>query len=594
MDTIAANLRQASPERNQNRGVLVEDIRGALTEGSRETLMILQGAVVFVLLIACSNVAGLLLARASARRTEVSVRTALGAARSRVIRQLLTESSLLALSGGVLGSLLGWAGVKLIVSTVPADALPVDKIGVDWTVLGYTAAVSILTGLIFGIIPALQTSKVDLVSSLKESGRSRMDGRGRQRGRQILVTAQIGLALVLLIGAGLMINTFLRVRANDLGANPSNLLTFEFRFPQPELMHPVGTFRGMGLWEINSTVGLTYDRLYQRLQSIPGVTAVAAINRPPLTGTMRMNFTVPGKPTPESGTDGGMYAAYYAVTPNYFKTLEIPLLRGRDFAATDSAAGPPVIIISKTMAERWFANEDPIGRRITLDFVPNEVPREIVGIAGDTKATFQERPEPVVYVPQLQQTKTWEGPFWDFRAAMYFVMRTPGDPKDLIPAVKSAVTEIDSTKPAAPIRTVESYLEDNLSEVRIVMMLLGVFGISAAVLAATGIYSVMAYSVAQRTREIGIRVAMGAKDRDVLNLVVRQTVFMIVAGAGGGLAGAFALTRFLRDYLWQVSPTDPATFIAAAAGIVLVAVLACLVPTRRALRVDPTVALRYE
>jgi putative ABC transport system permease protein len=594
MDAIAANLRESSPERNKNRGVFVEEIRDALTDGPRERLMILQGAVVFVLLIACSNVAGLLLARAATRRTEVSVRTALGAGRSRVIRQLLTESLLLALSGGALGSLLGWAGIRMIVSNVPPGALPVDKIGVDWTVLGYTAAVSILTGLVFGIVPALQTSKVDLATSLKESGRSGMDGSGRQRLRQILVTAQIGFALILLIGAGLMINTFLKLRANELGANPSNLLTFEFRFPQGELMTPVGTFRGMGLWEIKPAVGLTYDRLYQRLQSIPGITSVAGISRPPLTGTVRTNFTIQGKPTPDPGTDSGMNTGYYAVTPNYFKTMEIPLLRGRDFAVTDSGAGPPVLIISKTMADRWFPNEDPIGQRITLDFVPNEVPREIVGIVGDTKGTFQQRPVPVVYVPQLQQTKTWEGPMWNFRAAMYFVMRTPGDPNNLVPAVKAAVTEIDPTKPAALIRTVESYLNDNLSQVRIFMMLLGVFGISAGVLAATGIYGVMAYAVAQRTREIGIRVALGASDRDVLGLVARQTVFMIAIGVAGGLAGAFGLTRFLRNYLWQVSPTDPITFIGVSIGLVLIAVLACLVPTRRAVRVDPTIALRYE
>jgi putative ABC transport system permease protein len=289
-----------------------------------------------------------------------------------------------------------------------------------------------------------------------------------------------------------------------------------------------------------------------------------------------------------------MLAAYNAITPNYFKTMEIPLLRGRDFATTDSSAAPPVLIISKTMAERWFPNEDPIGQRITLDFVPNEVPREIVGMVGDTKNTFQQRPEPVVYVPQIQQTKTWEGPAWNFRAAMYFLMRTPGDPNSLVPAVKQAVTEIDSTKPAALIRTVESYLDDNLSEARLFMMLLGVFGISAAVLAATGIYGTMAYAVAQRTREIGIRVALGASGRDVLNLVVRQTVLMIAIGVAGGLAGAFGLTRLLKNYLWQVSPTDPITFIAVSIGLVLIAVLACLVPTRRAVRVDPTVALRYE
>jgi len=594
LDTIATGLREAFPERNKDRGVHVEEIQSALTEGPRDILMILQGAVLFVLLIACSNVAGLLLARASARRTEVAVRTALGAGRARVIRQLLTESVLLALAGGALGSLLGWAGLQMIIASVPPGALPADDIGVDGTVLGFTAAVSILTGLIFGILPALQTSKVDLATSLKESGRTGMDGSGRQRVRQILVTAQIALALVLLIGAGLMMNTFLKLRANELGANPSNLLSFEFRFPQSELMKAVGQFRGVGLWEINSTVGLTNDRVLQRIQAIPGVTSAAGISRPPLTGSMSMNFSILGRPGPETGPDSGMNAGYYAVTPNYFMTMEIPLLRGRDFSATDSPAGPPVVIISKAMADRWWPNEDPMGQQIKLDFVPNEVPREIVGVVGDTKNRFQQRPAPVVYVPQIQQTKQWQGPFWNFRAAMYFVMRTPGDPNSLIPGVRSAVNEIDSTKPAALIRTVEGYLDESLSEVRVFMMLLAIFGISAAMLAATGIYGVMAYAVSQRTREIGIRVALGASSGNVFSMMIRQTLLMISIGIACGLAGAFGLTRFLVGYLWQVSPTDPFTFVAVSIGLAVAALLACLIPTRRAVRVDPTVALRYE
>jgi putative ABC transport system permease protein len=350
----------------------------------------------------------------------------------------------------------------------------------------------------------------------------------------------------------------------------------------------------MGLWEINPAVGLTYDRLQQRLQAIPGITSVAAMSRPPLTGTLRMNFTIPGRPLPDPGTDSGMNASYYGITPNYFMTMEIPLLRGRDFTAADTAAAPPVMIISKAMAERWWPKEDPIGQRVTLDFVPNEVPREIVGVVGDTKNRFQQRPEPVVYVPQIQQPKQWPGPAWNFRAAMYFVMRTPGDPNSIVPAMKAAVNEIDSTKPAGLIRTVEGYLSDSISEVRVFMMLLAIFGISAAVLAATGIYGVMAYAVAQRTREIGIRVALGAGSRDVLGLVVRQTLLMIGMGLAGGLAGAFGLTRLLRNYLWQVSPTDPVTFVAVSIGLVGVALLACLVPTRRAVKVDPTIALRYE
>lgn len=595
MDSIAAGLRQTAPERNRDRGIFVEEIQSAFTQGLKEPLMVLQGAVIFVLLIACSNVAGLLLARAASRRAEVGVRAALGARRGRVIRQLLTESVMLALAGGALGGALGWAGLRMILASLPEGSLPTDNIGISGTVLAYTAAVSILTGLVFGVLPALQTSKVDLATSLKESGRSGMDGSARQRVRQTLVAGQIALALVLLIGAGLMMNSFLKLRSNKLGADTSNLLSFEFRFAQSEMMKPVGQFRGFGLWEINPITGLTFDRMQQRLQGIPGVISAAGINRPPLTGTMEMGFSIQGRPAPEPGTGPGLRASYYAVTPNYFSTMKIPVLQGRDFATTDSTAGAPVVIISKTMAERWWPNENPIGKTITLDFVPNEVPRQIVGVAGDTlQGRFEQQPQPTLYVPHVQQTAQWEGPFWNFRAAMYFVIRTLDEPNKLIPSVRSAVADIDSSKPAGSLRTVEGYLNDGLSEVRVFMMMLTVFGISAAVLAALGIYGVMAYTVAQRTREIGIRVALGASSGNVVGLVVRQAILLITIGIVVGVVGAFALTRFLATFLWQVSPTDPLTFAAVSFGLLLVAVLACLVPTRRAVGVDPTVALRYE
>ena len=594
MNAVAAGLRESNPEGNRDRGIFVEEIQAAFTQGVKEPLMVLQGAVIFVLLIACSNVAGLLLARAAARRSEVSVRAALGAARGRVIRQLLTESVLLALAGGALGFGLGWAGLRMVLGSLPEGALPADSIGIDGTVLGYTAAVSILTGLIFGVLPALQTSKVDLATTLKESGRTGMDASARQRVRQVLVTAQIALALVLLIGAGLMMNTFVRVQANELGADTSNLLTFEFRFPQSEMMKPVGRFRNVGLWEINPVTGLTNDRLHERLQAIPGVVSAAGINRPPLTGAMMMGFSIQGRPAPEPGTPG-FAASYYAITPDYFSTMKIPILQGRDFAKTDSPGSSPVVIISKAMAERWWPNENPIGKYIALDFVPNEVPRQIVAIVGDTlQGRFQQQPQPALYVPHVQQPGQWQGPAWNLRAAMFFVMRTAGDPGNIIPAVRDAVAEIDRSKPAGSIRTVEGYLDDGLSEVRVFMMLLAVFGISAAVLAALGIYGVMAYAVAQRTREIGIRVALGANPANIVRLVVRQAVVLIGIGIVIGVAGAFTLTRFLANFLWQVSPTDPVTFAAVSTGLTLVAVAACMAPTRRAIAVDPTVALRHE
>jgi predicted permease len=595
MEGLAAGLRRSDPERYKETAVFVEPIRDAFTQGLKEPLMVLQGAVIFVLLISCSNVAGLLLARAASRRGEVSVRAALGARRGRVIRQLLTESVLLAAAGGVLGCGLGWAGLKMVLASLPEGSLPTENISVSLTVLAFTAGVSILTGLIFGVLPALQTSKVDLATSLRESGRSGLEASARQRLRQVLVAAQIALALVLLIGAGLMMNTFLKLRSNQLGADTSNLLSFEFRFGQSEMMKPVGRFRNFGLWEINPITSLTYDRLHERIKAIPGVLSAAGISRPPLTGTMVMGFTIQGRSPAAAGTEAALSAPYYAVTPGYFGTMKIPVLQGRDFTAQDSAGAPLVVVINKAMAERWWPDENPIGKIITLDFVPNEVPRQIVGVVGNTlQGRFQQQTQPTMYVPHIQQTAQWEGPFWNMRAAMFFVMRTAGDPNKLIPAVRTAVAEIDSGKPAGSIRTVEGYLDDGLSEVRVFMMLLTVFGISAAILAALGIYGVMAYTVAQRTREIGIRVALGASSGNVIGLVVRQAILLILIGIAGGIGGAYALTRFLTNFLWQVKPTDPLTFLTVSLGLLMIAIAACLVPTRRAVAVEPTEALRHE
>jgi len=440
MDSIANGLRTAFPY-NKEAGARVELMQEAFFQGAKRPLLVLQGSVAFVLLIACANVAGLLLARAARRRTEMAVRTSLGAGRGRIIRQLLTESVILSLIGGVLGVVFAWAGLRMILASLPPGALGVDTVRISARVLAFTGLVSVLTGLLFGVMPALQISKVDLASTLKESGRTGSDGAARQRVRGALVTLQIGLALVLLMGAGLMMTSFLNVQKNELGGDPTNLLTFEFRFPQSQLMKPVGTFRGMGLWEISSNTGLTYDRLYERMKSLPGVVSAAASSRAPFNGAMFMQFNIAGKPAPEPTAQGsnGMNAGYMPITPNYFATLKIPLVRGRDFTANDTAAAPPVVIINKTMAKRWWPDEDPIGQRITFDFVPNEVAREIVGVVGDTRLSPGQRvPGPIVYLPHLQQSQTWEGPSWNYRAAMVYTLRTNGNPMNLASGVRSA------------------------------------------------------------------------------------------------------------------------------------------------------------
>ena len=605
MQGIAAQLASGDPERNSGMTAQVQSLQEAAYGGLKQPLLLLQGAVAFVLLIGCANVAGLMLARAASRRTEMAVRTALGAGRGRIIRQLVTESVPLAILGGILGVFLAWAGLKAFIAGAPAGFLKQLNFSLDGEVLGFTLLIAILTAVVFGVVPAIQASKPDLVSSLKETGRSGTDGVARAHLRSALVTVQIALALVLLIGAGLMINSFLRVQHEDLGADPKGLLTFEFRFPQGEAIKPYSRYRGVGLWDVSPLTAITYDRVLERMQGLPGVTSAAGINRPPLSGGgISMPFLIEGRPAPPPSSAGGgsqeqgQTADYFAITANYFATMKIPILRGRDFNAQDTAAGPPVMIVSQIFVKRFFPNEDPIGKRITLDFVPDERPREIVGVVGDTvNNRFQKQGTPgapVLYVPHRQQTPRWLGPSWNDRAAMTFVLRTTGDPLSLIPAVRRAAAEVDPNKPAANLRTVEQNLDQQVQYQRLYILLLGIFGAIAAVLSAIGIYGVMAFAVAERTREIGIRMALGAGGRDVLGLVLRQALILVAIGLGLGLAASFALTRMIQSALYGVTATDPATFTGVSLLLTVVALFACLVPMRRAVRVDPTVALRYE
>jgi len=551
MDALAAQLAASDPERNQGTGAVVQTLQEAAYGDLRSPLLILQGAVAFVLLIGCANVAGL----------------------------------------------------KAFIASAPPNFPRLHELSLDLPALGFTALIVILTSVIFGVVPALQVSKPDLVNTLKEYGRSGTDSVARQHLRSALVTLQIALALVLLIGAGLMINSFVRVERADLGADPKGLLTFEFRFTQDETIKPFARYRGMGLWDVNPLTTVGYTRVFERMQSLPGVVSAAGISRAPLSGQgISMPFLIEGHPAPppssasgDSSEEQGQNADYFAVTPNFFATMRIPILRGRDFNAQDNNAAPQVIIITQTLARRFFANENPLGKRITLDFVPDEKPRQIIGVVGDTvNDRFQKKQRPVMYVPYTQQTPRWIGPFWNDRAAMVFVLRSLGDPAKLTPSVRRAVSEVDPNKPAANFRTVEENLDRQVQYIRTYILLLGIFGGIAAVLAAIGIYGVMAYSVAERTREIGIRMALGAGGRDVLTLIALQALLLISIGLALGLGASFALTRLVKSALVGVTATDPATYASVSVALAVVAMLACFIPTRRAVAVDPTVALRYE
>ncbi len=596
IDGLTAQMASSDP-RDKNIGAVVQTMTESLYGGLRSPLLLLQGAVGIVLLIGCANVAGLLLARAAGRRTEIAVRTAIGAGRGRIVRQLVTENLPLAILGGALGVLLAWGGLKLFVAAAPPGFPRLSELSLDMSVLMFTLVVSVLAAVLFGIAPAVQASNPDLAGSLKETSRSGTDGVVRQRLRSGLVVLQIAMALVLLIGAGLMINSFVRIQSNALGADPKDLLTFDFRFSRDEAIKPYARYRNAGLWDVLPVTTLTFTRVYERLKSVPGIVSVAGASSPPLSGSLNMGFLILGRPAPPPDSNGqpSQTANYIAITADYFATLRSPVLAGREFNDRDTASAPYVAVINETMAKRYWPNESPIGKQIRLDYVPDEPLREIVGVVTDIRMNRQQRQlRPTIYVPYQQQTPRWMGAGYAMRAGMFFVMRTQSKPLGMVPSVRQAVGEVDHAHPVANVRTVEDLLDQQVRYVRLYVLLLGVFGAVAAVLAAVGIYGVMAYSVAERTREIGIRMALGAKAGDVFRLVALRSLVLFGAGLVLGIAGSIALTRYLSSALYEVTATDPATYAAVSAMLAVVALVACLVPTRRAVTVNPTVALRYE
>jgi putative ABC transport system permease protein len=597
MDGLAAQLAASDPTRNKNLGAVVETMAESLYGNLKSPLLLLQGAVGIVLLIGCANVAGLLLARAASRRVEIAVRAAIGAGRWRIVRQLASEGLPLALLGGLAGVALAWGGLRLFVAYAPPRFPRLNELSLDPTVLGFTALISIATALVFGIVPAIQASSPDLAGSLKESGRSGTDGAARQHLRSVLVTLQIALALVLLIGAGLMINSFARIQRNSLGADPKNLLTFDFRFSRDEAIKPYARYRNAGLWDVLPVTTRTFQMVFERLQNLPGVIWAAGAGTPPLAGALGMGFLIEGRPAPPPDANGqpSQIASYIAVTPNYFATLRTPILQGREFNDRDKAGAPFVVVINQTMARRYWPDQSPLGKQIRLDYVPDEPLREIVGVVSDIRMSRQQRQiTPAIYVPHLQQTPRWMGAGYGVRAGMYFVVRTTGDPMALAPSVRKAVAEVDHNKPVADLRTVEAYLDQQVQYVRLYVLLLGIFGAIAVGLASLGIYGVMAYSVTERTREIGIRMALGASAWNVFRLVVVHVLILFSIGLALGLLGSLALTRYLKSALYEVTATDPSTFIAVSVILAVVSLAACMIPTRRAVSVNPTEALRYE
>ncbi|HEX8501292.1 MAG TPA: ABC transporter permease [Pyrinomonadaceae bacterium] len=573
MEAIALRVEEQNPVTNEGLSVSVTNLRAGLVGGYRQSILILLGVVGFVLLIACVNVANLLLARASSRRREVSIRVALGAGRWRIFRQLITESLVLSAAGGALGLILALWGLQLLLTAVPVELPFWMKFDLDGRVLAFTAAVSLLTGIVFGAAPALQASKVDLNASLKEGGRSDAHaGAGMRRLRGLLVVGEVALSLVLLVGAGLMMRSFLRLQQVDVGVNPANVLTMSVPLPSARYREP----------ERRSAF---FQQLVERVGALPGVREVGAVSNLPLSGSRwGRSLTVEGRAALSVGA--APVINHCVVTPGYFRAMGIPVLAGRDIAEADAKDAPKVTVVDERLAREYWPGESPLGKRVR--FGPpesNEPWHTVVGVVGGVR---HERPDAAtrmsVYVP-YQQIPVRE---------MTLAVRTGGDPAGLAVAVRSQVRGLDPDQPVTDVRTMGEVITSAIWQPRLHAILFGVFAAVALALASVGIYGVMSYAVTQRTHEIGIRIALGAKPRDILRLVVGHGLALTLVGIALGAASAFALTRVMTSLLFEVSPADPATFAANVALLTAVSLVACYIPARRATRVDPLVALRYE
>jgi predicted permease len=571
MEGITARLREQYPQTNNKRFNRVVSLHEHLVGDTSTILWLLLGAVCFVLLIACANVANLMLVRATARQKEIAIRTALGASRLRIVRQLLTESVMIAVAGGGFGLLLAWNGVDMLTQLLPKDFPRLQDIGLDLKVLAFTILVSVITGVVFGFAPAWQVSRTDVHVSLKENARGSAGG-ARNRLRNLFVIAEIALSLVLLVGAGLLFRTFLQLQSVDSGFNSQRALTVR--------LSPSGTnFR-----EDPQFIAY-YKQVEERLRAIPAVEAVGAINTLPLEKGPTFGFRIEGRP--ELPIDQWPGANYRNVTPDYFRAMSIPILEGRPFEERDDASHPLVAVINQAAADTNFPGESAVGRRINFGSTNNNQPVwfEIVGVVGNVRSIeLREEPDSEIYLSSLQ----------DVFSGMSFVIRTKIEPAGLAAAVREAVQDVDRAQPAASIRTMENIVSESVTQPRFNLTLLGIFGAIALVLSAAGIYGVTSYAVNQRTHEIGIRLAVGASERDVLGLMMKQGIKPALIGLVIGLGAAFALTRLMKTLLFGVSATDPLTFAALAVTLLSVAMLACYFPARRATKVDPMIALRYE
>ncbi len=571
MNTIAAQLAEQYPE--SNKGWLVSGqsfYDWMIPEQIRRSLLLFLGAVGFVLLIACSNVANLMLARAAARQKEISIRIALGAGRWRIGSQLLVEALSLAMISGIAGLGVAWLATKALKALNAGDVPRLDEISLDGRVLGFSLLISLLTGVLFGLAPAIHAARTNLNEMLKEGGRSVTGGRVRQRIRSMLVTVEVGLSVALLVSAGLLLRSFWRLQDVNPGFNADHLLTMRINLPRNR-------------YEDNPRAWGFYKRLVEEAGALPGIQAVAVTSGVPMGGgNTATQVQIEGKPAAADGSSSS--ADWRIVSPGYFRTMGIPL-RGREFDERDSEDSQPVTIISEEMARRYWPDEDPIGKPVMLLSLGRKT-YTIVGVAGDVRSLgLDSDPAPMVYA-STAVAATWN--------PMNLVIRTGGEPASQVSAVRSTLGSIDPNIPIYDIRTVDELLSNSLGSRRFTMFLLGTFAAVALLLACVGLFGVMAYLVSQRTHEIGVRLALGARPGDVFRLIIGRGMALASAGSALGLAGAWAIGRFLESMLYQIKPTDPITLASAPLVLLAVALLACYVPARRAMKVDPMAALRYE
>ncbi len=570
MATIAARIQREFPGEDPEHTTTLIPLHERVVGNTDTILLVLMGAVAFLLLIACANVADLLMARAAARQKEIAVRTALGASRWRVIRQLVTESVLLGLTGGAAALALAFWGLDLLVAHLPPFMPRVEQIGIDGRVLLFTLLISLLTGLIFGLLPALKASKPDIVGSLKDLVTSAAGG-ARDRSRRVLVIAQVALSLVLLVGAGLMIKSFWRLQDVDPGFEPQNLLTMTV------------SLAGSPKFTTSEEVIAFYADLRGRLEALPGVSSASAVNALPISGgDSDGELTIEGRPFASGAAPG---ASFRRILPNYFRTAGIPIVQGREFGERDRGEEPFVVIITETMARKYWPDGDAVGTRIKVGPPENEPWLTIVGVAADVRNIgLATEPRLATYEPHTQ--RPW--------STMNVMVRTAIDPLSVVRGVRDEIRQAGGDLPVFNIGTMRERISRSVSTERFNMILLTIFATVALLLAAIGLYGVIAYSVSHRTRELGIRIALGAERKDIVNLVVRQGIPLLGAGVALGLIAAAGLTRFLAGLLFAVSPLDATIFVAVAALLAAVALLASYVPARRATAVDPMQALRAE